>query len=396
MDSIVGELAGTVTVNGDLSITGTASGNGSGLTNVNAAQLGGQNSAYFTDASNISTGTLDDGRLSGNVALYNAATANFTGALQQGGDDVCTISGNCAGVGGVGDITGNGTANRIAMFDAAKNIINSTLLQGTGSLTLDGGNDFILSGGDLDVTGTGTFTGVVSGDDAVNNNEFVTLGQLNGVIGGLGGVDSLNTLEGALTLQGTAGQIAILDNGTDIITLSLDPAVTLQGNTFNGANQLVQLTAGGILPILDGSNLTNVNAITLQGNNAAYFTNANNISTGTLSDSRLSPNVALYNAVTANFTGTLQHGGNTVCTVVGNCAGVGGVGDILNNGNSFGAAVTIGTNDNFALNFETNGVTVATLTTAGQLQVPTTGVSGGLLIGGDTICTERNRPIGHR
>jgi hypothetical protein len=37
-----------------------------------------------------------------------------------------------------------------------------------------------------------------------------------------------------------------------------------------------------------------------------------------------------------------------------------------NGGNSFGAATTLGTNDNFALNFETNGVTSFTLSTAGN------------------------------
>jgi len=34
--------------------------------------------------------------------------------------------------------------------------------------------------------------------------------------------------------------------------------VTLQGNTFNGNSELVQLTASGKLPALDGSNLTNL------------------------------------------------------------------------------------------------------------------------------------------
>src|SRR5690606_37962862 len=108
-----------------------------------------------------SNGTLSDARLSTNIPRYNDATANFTGTLQQDGDDVCTTAGNCAGVGGVGDITGTGTANRLAMFDAAKNITVSTLLQGTGTLTLDSGNDLVLAGGNLNVSGSGSFTGRV-------------------------------------------------------------------------------------------------------------------------------------------------------------------------------------------------------------------------------------------
>ncbi|HVC36490.1 MAG TPA: hypothetical protein VNE40_03570 [Candidatus Dormibacteraeota bacterium] len=84
----------------------------------------------------------------------------------------------------------------------------------------------------------------------------------------------------------------------------LSANATLQGNSFNGASQLVQLTAGGILPVLSGANLTNVNAATLQGNSSSYFTNASNISSGTLADARLSANVALLNA-TQTFIGAI-------------------------------------------------------------------------------------------
>lgn len=44
----------------------------------------------------------------------------------------------------------------------------------------------------------------------------------------------------------------------------------------------------------DGTNVNNVNALTLQGNSAAFFTNASNISSGTLADARLSSNVSLF------------------------------------------------------------------------------------------------------
>ena len=77
---------------------------------------------------------------------------------------------------------------------------------------------------------------------------------------------------------------------------ALGSDVTLSGNTFNGPSQLVQLTSNGLLPVLDGSNLTALNAVALQGNPASYYTNASNLSSGTLGDGRLSSNVPLLNA----------------------------------------------------------------------------------------------------
>ncbi len=68
-------------MDGPITATGFI-GDGSGLTGLvvptatNATQLGGQPAAFYTDAANISVGTLADARLSSNVALKSAAN-NF-------------------------------------------------------------------------------------------------------------------------------------------------------------------------------------------------------------------------------------------------------------------------------------------------------------------------------
>lgn len=49
--------------------------------------------------------------------------------------------------------------------------------------------------------------------------------------------------------------------------------ITTQGNTFNGANQLVQLDASGKLPAVDGSQLTNLSAATAPANMVTTDTN---------------------------------------------------------------------------------------------------------------------------
>jgi hypothetical protein len=53
----------------------------------------------------------------------------------------------------------------------------------------------------------------------------------------------------------------------------LTSAVTLQGNTFNGVNQLVKLDASAKLPAIDGSNLTNLPIPPSTGGNLYLFYN---------------------------------------------------------------------------------------------------------------------------
>lgn len=60
---------------------------------------------------------------------------------------------------------------------------------------------------------------------------------------------------------------------------------------------------------------------------------------------------------------------------------------LSNGGNSFGGAITVGTNDNFALNFETNGTTQASLSTAGVFSI---GSSSALQISNSTFTPGQN------
>jgi formylglycine-generating enzyme required for sulfatase activity len=129
----------------------------------------------------------------------------------------------------------------------------------------------------------------------------------------------------AITLQGnTANYFTNASNLTSgtINTARLDTSVTLQGNTFNGINQLVQLNGSGELPVLSGVNLTNINASTLQGNNSSYFTNATNLVSGTVADVRLSTNIALLNA-NQTFVGTMLISTAGTALTVTNAASIG-------------------------------------------------------------------------
>jgi hypothetical protein len=178
--------AGNINISGAL-IANSLQGDGTNLTNVNAALLGGNASSYFTNASNLASGTLADTRLTANV----------------------TLQGNA--------------------FNGSSQLVQTTV----------GGALPVISGANL------------------------------------------TSLNGSNISSGTVADARLSTN------------VTLQGNAFNGSSQLVQTTAGGVLPVLSGVNLTNVNAALLGGNASSYFTNASNLASGTLADARLSANVTL-------------------------------------------------------------------------------------------------------
>lgn len=78
------------------------------------------------------------------------------------------------------------------------------------------------------------------------------------------------------TAAGTTKKVTLADFATSVITAG---NITAQGNTFNGANQLVQLDSSTRLPAVNGSQLTNLNASSL--------------SSGTVNDARLSSNVTV-------------------------------------------------------------------------------------------------------
>lgn len=84
--------------------------------------------------------------------------------------------------------------------------------------------------------------------------------------------DNFTTLESSTNYFDLSGQVAenylslkidnntikVNSNGELYSTVTVPDNITTQGNTFNGANQLVQLDSSGKLPAVDGSQLTNL------------------------------------------------------------------------------------------------------------------------------------------
>ena len=249
--SLQGDTGSTQT--GNIVLSGTIKGadfegDGAGVTNVNAAQLGGQSSGFFTNASNLNAGTLDNARLNANVTLLGQTIDNADLA------------------GGITNekLAGGITDDKLDTITAAGKVANSAL---SGSVTLLG-NSFNGAGQLVQLSGTGALP-AVSGANLTD----VT----------------------ATTLDGQDGSYYLdLANATGTLAdARLSGNVTVAGNAFNAAGQLVQLGGAGELPAVSGANLTSVNAVTLGGQGSGYFTNASNLSSGTVDNARLNANVTL-------------------------------------------------------------------------------------------------------
>jgi hypothetical protein len=102
--------------------------------------------------------------------------------------------------------------------------------------------DTVLSAfGKLQAQITANLSTLTSHTSNTSNPHSVTKSQV-----GLGNVADVDTTNASNIASGT------------LADARLTSAVTKQGNTFNGASQLVQLDASAKLPAVDGSNLTNL------------------------------------------------------------------------------------------------------------------------------------------
>jgi hypothetical protein len=387
VDSIITESGTTITVSGTL-VANNLQGNGSGITSLNA--------------SNIATGTLADARLSINVSLLGQSISN----AELDNSSLTVTAGTGLSGGGLISLGGSATINLANTAVTAGSYGSSTqvptfTVDAQGRLTAAG--NVAISG--LDSCSTCVSLQSTTPGTAQTGNINVTGTVIAGAFSGDG--SALTNLNASNISTGTLADTRLSTN------------VTLQGNIFNGADQLVRLNSSTQLPAVSGALLTSLNA--------------SNISTGTLNDLRLSTNVSLLGQTIGNteiendavtlgtqttgnyqlgttagsgisVTGTPGEGwsptisvDSSVCRTSGNCAGVGGTGDILQDGNSFGAAITIGTNDNFALNLETNGLTRLTISNSGALTFSaydcSTFGNGGKLttdLSGNVVCAADN------
>lgn len=290
-----------VAANGDTTIGGALGVNT--ITPSSALTIGATGQAFTLQGNASSAVSVSGNGFTTTLNFNGTATANVTYSLDRtvaaGTYTICSTAGNCAGVGG-GVTTAGGTAGKLAKFTGAQGIGDSLVSESGSTVTVGGtlsvnvitptaaltvgatGQNLTLQGTSVNLTSTsGGITNALTFATPSGSNKTITLPNATGTVavsasgplaldaagnltcasclttgggGGTTGVSSVNTLTGAVTVQGTTNQV-IVTNGANIV-LSLPQDITATSSpTFDGLNVTTIDSAG--LATLDSLDVTN-------------------------------------------------------------------------------------------------------------------------------------------
>jgi hypothetical protein len=316
---------GILQVNGDANITGsvtanTFNGSGADLTNLNA--------------NNITSGTLDDARLSANVALLDA-TQTFTGNNTFTGANSYSGSNNFSG-----PASFTGTVSLPGTLVINSLTYNMPSAQGAGALINDGNGNLVwatVSACPTCITDGGNSfgTAIAIGSNDSNNLTFRT----NGITR-----LTFNT-SGDATFTG-----AIYGDGTQLTGVA---KLALNNQTFVGNNQVFQNTTNStsafevknagavnvlsvdtqngkvIAPTIQANTITPTSAMTIGSTSQTLTLNGGASSSWVINGTGFSTSVGFNGVPVGNvmyyFDRTAAAGNYAICTSAGNCGGGGGI-----------------------------------------------------------------------
>lgn len=243
------EAIGTITASGgvfggDVSVSGTITADGSGLTNL--------------DASNILNGTLADSRLSANVSLLNVGNVYSSPNFYFAADTVEGADTKALGIFG-GGIGGSSRGGFVSVFGNENAFYPGQVRLSAGDI------------GHVDIHGDTMLGGFlrVDGDST----------------------DKTYTAAGILALKKADNNPLISFHGDD---------GSRQGYIQNGAGKFIISAEGlDLIELLNNVDITgnlDFTGVATGNGNGLISLNASNISSGTLDDARLSANIALLDA----------------------------------------------------------------------------------------------------
>jgi hypothetical protein len=275
-------------------------------------------------------GTLDGGTYSANGASIDGSTLYLQSA-----------SGSHTGL----VTTGTQTFGGDKTFKGSVGIGTSLNVSGKATLaSLSVTNDATI-GGNLTVSGTGSFTGTVSGAEATKDNQFVTLGQSNGnyIQNQNGTTQTANFHISGTGIAGTSLQTPLLDTasagtltigGSNATGISLGADTTLAGGktlTVQGVTTVktdsttaFQVQGSGDAPVFSADtsdNLVQIGSATANTNPTLLV--LNNYASAT--DPATGTNGAMYYNTTSNVFRCYQNGSWVNCASAG--GGIGGAGN---------------------------------------------------------------------
>ncbi len=216
-------------------------------------------------------------------------------------------------------------------------------------------------------------------------------GTFSGTSSGTNTGDQTISLTGDVTGSGTGSFAATIANGAVTLAKMADMATaSILGRNTAGTGVPEVLSAATTKTLLSLNNVENTALSTWAG--TTNITTLGTIATGTWSGTEIAATKG-GTGLTALGTALQQlrvNAGGTALEYF-TPSGGGGSGDILDGGNTTGAAVTIGTNDAFPLNFETTGVTRMAITggasTGGQVTITNITANTNTVSDGITIQT---------
>jgi hypothetical protein len=226
----------------------------SGTSN-NSTYLNGQLASYYTNANNITSGTLPDGRLSS--AVVNTS-GNFTVA---------------------GNLNFTGTNNYFSSIRVGANTVVNTTALFTGNTTVNTN----IAAGQISISGATINATNYSGTANNANN-------LGGAAASVYVNTSANfTVAGNLNFTGTNNYFSALYAGANSV---VNTTTHFVGNTtVNTSVTAGQISISGVTVNSTIYQGTANNSTYLNGQLASYYTNANNITSGTLPYAQLGANV---------------------------------------------------------------------------------------------------------